>query len=65
MSAPEQKSSPPSSGSPPIGFGIFLLIAGLALLAERMGWMPNDIEWGLPLVLITWGLSTLIEKLRK
>ncbi|MEW6128338.1 MAG: DUF5668 domain-containing protein [Acidobacteriota bacterium] len=41
------------------GWGIFLLLTGTALLAERVGWFPSDIKWFLPIVLIAWGAAKI------
>lgn len=46
-----------------IGFPTFLILAGLALLAERVGWLPNGFDWLFPAVLIAWGLSEFYERL--
>ena len=47
------------SGDKGIGFGLFLLMAGLALLAERLGWLPQGLDWLFPAILIAWGASEL------
>lgn len=31
-----------SSNKPSLGWAVFILIAGFALLAERLGWIPSD-----------------------
>jgi hypothetical protein len=46
-----------------IGFGLFIFLAGCALLAERVGWLPATTDWLLPAILIAWGLSELYQKL--
>jgi hypothetical protein len=46
-----------------IGFGLFILLAGCALLAERVGWLPMSTDWLLPAILIAWGLSELYTKM--
>lgn len=46
---------------PGIGFPVFLLIAGGALLAERLGWIPEDVNWGFPAVLIAFGVAGLFR----
>jgi hypothetical protein len=45
-----------------IGFGLFLLVAGLVLLAERMGWFPAGADWFFPVLLIAWGASELYRR---
>jgi hypothetical protein len=47
-----------------IGFGLFLLLAGFALLAERLGWLPTQGDWFFPAVLIAWGVSELYSRLK-
>lgn len=46
-----------------IGFALFLVLAGLVLLAERLGWLPNGFDWLFPIVLIAWGLSELYQRI--
>lgn len=46
-----------------IGFAMFLVLAGLALLAERLGWLSDGFDWLFPIVLISWGLSELYQRL--
>lgn len=41
------------------GTGLFLVIAGIALLAERMGWISTEVKWGLPVFLVAAGASAL------
>ena len=47
-----------------LGFGIFLLLAGTALLAERLGWITDSISWGWPFILIAWGISVILKRLK-
>lgn len=65
-SAPQTSaSSPPDApadkGS--IGFGLFLILAGLILLGERMGWVPQGMDWLFPVILLAWGASELYRRL--
>jgi hypothetical protein len=46
-----------------IGFGIFILFVGLALLGERLGWLPSGLDWLFPAILIAWGASEIYKKL--
>lgn len=66
MNAP--RNGLPTSNTPSehkgIGFGLFLVLAGLALLAERLGWLPNSFDWLLPVILIAWGCSELLQRLK-
>jgi hypothetical protein len=48
-----------NSSKPSLGWAVFILIAGVALLAERLGWIPSDVQWGLPAVLIAFGVTML------
>lgn len=51
-------------GNKGIGFGLFLLLAGLALLGERLGWLPEGLDWLFPAILIAWGASELYSRLK-
>ena len=53
------------NNKPGFGFAVFILIAGIALLAERLGWIPADVKWGFPTVLIAFGVSMLLPHFRK
>lgn len=46
-----------------IGFALFLVLAGLVLLAERLGWLSDGFDWLFPIVLISWGFSELYQRL--
>jgi len=48
-----------NSSKSSLGWAVFILIAGVALLAERLGWIPRDVQWGLPAVLIAFGVAML------
>lgn len=48
---------------PGIGFGLFLLLAGIVLLAERFGWLSAKVDWLFPVILIVWGASELYKRL--
>lgn len=50
---------------PSLGWAVFFLIAGSALLAERLGWIPADVKWGFPAVLIAFGVAMLFGYFRK
>lgn len=55
---------PPPAGRKGIGFGIFLLAAGLVMLAQQFGILPEGADWFFPLVLIVWGASEVYGRLR-
>ncbi len=48
-----------------IGWGIFLLLAGLVLLAEKLRWLPEGTDWLFPAILIAWGASELYSRLSR
>jgi hypothetical protein len=48
-----------------LGIGIFAVIAGALLMAERLGWIPGNVPWGWPLVLFVFGLVTVARALKK
>jgi hypothetical protein len=57
---------PASAGARPdarqgegLGWGIFLVLVGIGLLADAMGWLPANTEWFLPVVLIAWGAAKI------
>lgn len=56
------KPSPESPQSKGIGFGLFLLLCGLALLAEKLGWLPDGSDWVFPAILIAWGASEIYSR---
>lgn len=53
----------PTRTRPGIGFGLFLLLAGIVLLAERFGWLSAKVDWLFPVILIVWGASELYKRL--
>lgn len=48
-----------------IGCGLFLVLVGLGLLAERLGWIPFDVAWFWPAVLIAIGGSMVYRATRR
>jgi hypothetical protein len=44
-----------------IGCGVFLILVGLGLFAERMGWFPFSMVWFLPAVFVAWGIAEIFE----
>lgn len=57
-----EQSSAPWEG---LGVGLFAVIAGALLIAERLGWIPNNVPWGWPLVLVVFGVVTVARSLKK
>ncbi len=57
---PDNRAGPQPKG---IGFGIFLLLAGISLLGEKLGWFPQQFDWVFPAILIAWGASELYQRL--
>lgn len=53
----------PQNSRKGIGFGLFLVLAGVVLLAERFGWLPSATDWFFPAVLIAWGAGELYQRL--
>jgi len=47
-----------------IGFGLFLLLAGLVMLAERLEWLPQRLDWLFPVILIAWGASEIFRRFK-
>jgi hypothetical protein len=47
-----------------LGCGVFLVLVGTTLMAQRLGWIPFDVEWFLPAALIAWGLAEVADALR-
>jgi hypothetical protein len=54
-----------SSKNQNLGLGVFLFFIGFALLAQRMGWVSFDSKLLLPIGLMAWGLSYILNALRK
>ena len=48
-----------------LGVGLFAVIAGVLLIAERLGWIPNNVPWGWPLVVLVFGVVTVARALKK
>ena len=48
-----------------IGCGVFLLVAGLILLAKELRLIPYNCDWLWPAILIAWGSGTLYIALSK
>lgn len=63
---PDHQDGLPGPGPHPdrrgIAFGVFLLLAGSVLLAERVGWLQIHTDWLLPAILIAWGASEVYAK---
>jgi len=47
-----------------IGCGVFLILVGAALFADRMGWFPFNTMWLLPAVFIAWGIGQIYNAFR-
>ncbi len=48
-----------------LGIGVFALIAGALLLAEQIGWISKEIKWGVPAVLLAFGLVTIARAFKR
>ena len=47
-----------------IGCGVFFILVGIGLFAERMDWIPFNTAWLLPVVFIAWGISLIFNAIR-
>ncbi len=47
-----------------IGCGVFLILVGVGLFAERMGWFPFNMVWFLPAAFVAWGIAEIFEAIR-
>jgi hypothetical protein len=47
-----------------IGCGVFLIILGVGLFADRMGWFPFNTVWLLPAAFVAWGIGQIYTALR-
>ncbi len=47
-----------------IGCGVFLILVGIGIFAERMGWFPFDSVWFLPAAFIAWGIAEIYDATR-
>jgi hypothetical protein len=66
----DQEKSTSQQGQAPalwdgLGVGLFAVIAGALLIAERLGWISNNVPWGWPLVLFVFGVVTVARALKK
>jgi hypothetical protein len=48
-----------------IGCGVFLILVGLGLFAERLGFFPFNTIWFLPAAFIAWGIAEIYDATRK
>lgn len=48
-----------------IGCGVFLILVGVGLFAERLGWFPFNTIWFLPAAFIAWGIGEIYDAIRK
>jgi hypothetical protein len=65
QSPDDQGTPPPSRASGGIGFGLFLLFAGCVLLAQRLGYIPSNVDWLFPAILIVWGASEIYSRTKR
>jgi len=47
-----------------IGCGVFLILVGVGIFAERMGWFPFNMVWFLPAAFVAWGIAEIFEATR-
>ena len=48
-----------------VAWGIFLILAGIALFAKEMGWLPFKFSWLLPAILVAIGVGFLFDSFKK
>ena len=48
-----------------VAWGIFLILGGIALFAKDMGWLPFNINWLLPAILVALGVGFLVDAFKK
>jgi hypothetical protein len=48
-----------------VGWGIFLILAGIALFAKEIGWLPFKINWLVPAILVAIGVGFLYDSFKK
>ncbi len=46
------------------GFAFFLILAGVIMMAQQIGWIPRNLDWLFPIILIIWGASELYTRYR-
>lgn len=46
-------------------FGAFILVASLLTLGEYLGFVPKDLQWGLPTFGIIVGLAFIVKAVSK
>lgn len=46
------------------GFAFFLVLAGAIMLGQQFGWIPRNLDWLFPIMLIIWGASELYARYR-
>jgi hypothetical protein len=47
-----------------IGCGLFLILVGAGIFAERMGWFPFNMFWFLPAAFVAWGIAEIFNAFR-
>ena len=63
--APVQQPDAQDEQGTNVGIGIFLILAGIALFAKEMGWLPFNINWLLPAILFALGVGFLYDAFKK
>lgn len=48
-----------------LGCGVFLILVGFGMFAERMGWFPFNKIWFLPALFVAWGIGEIYDAIRK
>jgi len=47
-----------------IGCGVFLILVGVGIFVERMGWFPFNMFWFLPAAFVAWGIAEIFAAFR-
>ena len=62
---PDQQEDAEDEKGTNVAWGLFLILAGIALFAKEMGWLPFNINWLLPAILVAIGVGFLFDAFKK
>ncbi|ANN71567.1 hypothetical protein [Bordetella bronchialis] len=46
-------------------FGLLLMSSGALYIGEQLGYVPPSLKWGMPLVVVTFGLSLVVDSFKR
>lgn len=46
-------------------FGLLLVSSAALYIGEQLGYVPATLKWGMPLVVVTFGLSLIVESIKR